>query len=634
MTDSYDDHTLQINTFNRPAYLFRTLKYIASDLPVGRVQVIDGSTEPSRSQNVEVVAQFADLMDIEHVQLEAGMNAIKQFHAGIQRTRTTYLTRCDDDNFVTPSSVRKSIAFLRSNPDYAVCSGIVTYITKKDGRITAAIHDVAPMEQDDPLDRFAYYLANHWTADFATWRADARIHSCRALDMFFLDETMGEPLSIGVGALHGKFHVIPEFSVVFCNHDGHLGLNARSRQFGPSSPAFGENLTAVGDFLVEYCESLGIAAPQNPREYYLSCYFYYMAKWYFLFDSIGDKVREQGAERVSQQRLSDHDALAEGEILGSLLDLPAPAASWIRDLQQSEKSKTRTLDYSVFTVIDDDVLLRDIPDAPGNEDQAMALPSGRDLPEQYRPFLDKIGDRDWQSLLQSFATGSAGRVLGPDADDPDQDGLFRGAFLRALTALIKPLNGMPPCRPNHWGRHLDLCSMQSVQRDQFLRAITLYDVFDTPELPDEVSLKRAVANADSRQYRIAYPRPTAEAVPTTISFSTGALMRKDNITLIPIDLEPLLLQRFGPTRPAWLGISVAVVTGKVQFGLFHDGQIDTMVVRSDEDEPGELFLPIRRTRYDYLFIRDLSRGAPSNCRIEGVRLYTLTGEMPSASACA
>ncbi len=48
MTDSYSDHTLVTTTFNRPPYLFRLLSYIARDMPIGRVRIVDGGLEPHR----------------------------------------------------------------------------------------------------------------------------------------------------------------------------------------------------------------------------------------------------------------------------------------------------------------------------------------------------------------------------------------------------------------------------------------------------------------------------------------------------------------------------------------------------------------------------------------------------------
>lgn len=623
MTDSYSDHTLQINTFNRPQFLFRALKYISADLPVGRVQIIDGSTEPCRSQNLEIIARFADLMPIHHVQLEPGINAIEQFRAGIGRTETAYLTRCDDDNFVTPSSVRHSVEFLRANPDYAVCSGIVTYVTKKDGRISACMHDVAPMEQDDPLDRLAYFLANHWTADFATWRAEARKHACAALDMFFIDETMGEPLSIGVGALHGKFHVIPEFSVVFCNHDGHLGLDARSRQFGPSSAAFADNLTAVGKFLTDYCTSLGITPPADPREYYLSAYFYYMAKWYFLFGSIGDKVREKGAEGLSKAVLKRHDERSEDEILKTLLGLPEQAIAWIRDNQAARQAETKRVNYEVFIVQGHNVVLRDMPAAPANEAALMELPSGRDLPRYYRPFLERMADNCWRTVLDDFRAQSAEAVLGAEAASDEQDGLFRGAFIRALTTLIRPLNYIHPVRPDHWGRRLDLWTADSLQLEQFLDAITLYDIFDTPDMPDESALARAITQADERNYRVIHSHPTPGTEPVPVSVDSNAVVRQGMITFIPLDINDVLRERCDADNPAWLGINLKAIKGRLQFGLYADGQIDFIRTKTDQDEIGEFFLPVQGLRYDYLFLRDL--GAANNrgsCEIGGLRLFT------------
>ena len=614
MTDSYDDHTLVITTFNRPQHLYRLLSYVAQDLPVGRVRVVDGSLEPHRSDNARVVAAFADRMPVELDSLEPGIDVLDHHRHAWACAETPFMTFCHDDNFVVPAAIRDQVLFLRNNPDYANCCGLITSIRTASDRTTAFVCDMDALEQDDPLDRLAHFLANHWNAEFGTWRSDSRRASGPTFDLYHLDEAIGEPLSIGISALHGKFHMLPILSVIFCLHETNRGTDAAERKSSVVMPDFPRILATVGSVIETYCRENGFAPPQDGAMFYLRPYMRFMAKWWHHFEAIAERMRRNTGIDQSDRDWAEIVQRAEAAMLDRLLGLTADECATIRDNQTRDAAQSKPSDGELFIIQDGDVLLIDVPAPDESAEAITALPPATRLPGAYQKLCDLLMSEGWHARFGAFYAASGPDVLGRCAHHADARAAFDAAFLQALVNLVRPLRGAHPGRCDLFAWALETGAECSTPRGALVSAADHIESFASPQFGEDGVPADAFQVAPARDRRMFYGRPVSDTL--VLPFEQGDVQASQGVVFVPLHLSDTVQTLYRSGHHIWLRVEVGDVSGRVQFSLYGNGKMDLLVPVTEQSRRREFFFPLRRLDTEFLIMRDITKTAtPSQCRI-------------------
>lgn len=614
MTDSYDDHTLVITTFNRPQHLYRLLSFVAQDLPVGRIRVVDGSLEPYRSDNARVVAAFADRMPVELDLLEPGIDVLDHHRHAWACAETPFMTFCHDDNFVVPAAVRDQVAFLRKNPDYANCCGLITCIRTSADRTTAFVCDTDSLEQDDPLDRLAHFLANHWNAEFGTWRSDSRRASGPTFDLYHLDEAIGEPLSIGISALHGKFHMLPILSVIFCLHETNRGTESAERKSNVAMPDFPRILATVGSVIETYCRENGFAPPQDSAMFYLRPYLRFMAKWWHHFEAIAERMRSSTLTDLPDREWIQIVQRAEAAVLDRLLLLSPEECSAIRAEQRRDAAISKPSDGELFIIRDGDVLLIDVPTPDGATKDIMALPPAAGLPAVYQKLCDLMLSDDWHARLDTLRAASCPEILGTSAQHTDARTAFDAAFLQALINLVRPLRGAHPGRCDLFAWMLATGDEISPARDALVSAADHIEIFASPHFAAEGVPSNPTEATPHPERRVFYSRPLSGTV--ALPFVGGQTQASQGVAFIPLHLSDTVRAMHLSGRQVWLRVEIAEISGRVQFSLYGNEGMDLLVPVTEQTRQREFFFPIRRLDTEFLVMRDITKSeTPSQCRI-------------------
>lgn len=628
MFDSFDDHTLVITTFNRPQYLFRLLNYIARDLPVGSVRIIDGSLEPWRGENRDVVADFAEVMPLTLEQIEPGIDILDHHRHAYGCAETPFMTFCHDDNFCVPATIRESIRFLRANPGYVTCSGLIAGLRMSERRIVAYVSDGVPLDQDAPLERLAHFIANHWSADFGTWRSHARRSAVATFDLYHLDESIGEPISCGISALLGKFHLLPKISTIFCSHAANRGSESAQRKSNLVMPEFPGVLTAVARAVGDFCADWGVEPPSDGRAFYLTAYLRYMSKWWHLFRAMAGTIRGTAEAGVSSEELTAVDDRVEAGLVHDLLGLSETEAATVREWRRAVDKEVEPSKGELFTVAEGDLVLVDVAEPKADAATVMALPQATVLPAIYRKLHEMLLQPDWHEQYCAHYDVVAGAVLGRLATRPDARDVFDAAFLMALVNLLRPLQAGHPSRMDHVARLLDIDGDVSPARDALLLASALCRAYPSPRGDaDGVRRGAAAASEEKLRFRIFRARPPADSVAMPVTI--GKAVKNQGVAFIPLDLSGAPRRHFSAGLPLWLCVEVAEIRGKMQFGLYGQQSFDMLIPVTEQAGPRALYLPVRSLETEYLIMRDISRGmGPGQCRI--ARLRWLAGRRPCA----
>lgn len=632
MTDQFDDHTLVINTFNRPQCLYRLLRFTALDLPVGRVLVVDGSNEPYRSQNREVAALFAERMPLRLEQLEAGISAVEQARLVPGLVETPFMTLCHDDNFFVHSTLRACIAYLRAHADYTACAGGTISFSFPDDRLSVSISEGAPLEQEDPLDRMSHFLADHWPADFATWRTAPRAFANAALDLYYRDETFAEPLHVALGALQGKFHVLPEISLIFCCHDSNLSHDALNRQFGPASPQFMDNVDAAAAVLTDCCTRLGIAPPDDPRRFVLRAHIHGMAYNPVLGELIGNHMRGSALDGLDDAQVADLDARMEAAIMDRLLQLPAADRAGIRASIADMKQDLRKHPV-LFTKKGNQITLFDNPEVPWENEAKCDVTPSRTMPPVYRTFLSNLAAGTWAERYQQFRQHCLQDLIAPLDGNRDAEMLFAGTFLLALNRLIKPIYFThnhaqgAVMRSVYFAGKNNLTTMNTRDLKVYLAAATYFDEYPTPVLDGSVEDLHARSIPGYRDFDYLvhspagqkYRRPGPDCVSRPVQLGEDAVMEKGNVCFVRVPPDPDIMQRLANGEAVWLTVELEAVEGCMQFGLYRNDSLDQLQVAFETETERRLAFSLGGAMFDFLVLRDVSPApAVGRCQISGL----------------
>ena len=123
--------TIMISTKNRSDFLYRALSYYQKERFSGKIIIADSSTGHHLEQtklNIELLRNDLNIFHYEFPNLNEPQSTQKL----VQMLDTPYGAWVADDDFLIPSGLKDSIAFLELNPDYSSAAGKCLRITIKD----------------------------------------------------------------------------------------------------------------------------------------------------------------------------------------------------------------------------------------------------------------------------------------------------------------------------------------------------------------------------------------------------------------------------------------------------------------------------------------------------------------------
>ena len=623
MISSFCDHTLLITTFNRSRFLLRLLTHISHDLPVGRILIVDGSLEPSRARNRDIVAEFSNQMPVELHQLQPDIASQEQFDQALDLVETTYVTYCQDDNFCVAATIRECVQFLRDRSDYVACSGHVISLDCNASDVRASLVNAMSLEQENPFERFENYLACRWPAEFGVWRSKALNRGKVALDLMTRDQTMAEPLHPALGLIEGKLKVLPLLGAVFCWHNHNLSGRA-GRRYGTIIDGFGENISRATQMIVSTCEMCGIDPPVDVRRFYVSAYMRSMLKW---FDDTRTSVpilQNQESEGISSARWQEMVEYAESAILKDLLDLSSDDHLAIYGLMRNANAIRYPMPHEIFRVVGQDIILSEVNPRSHMQDNQSAENIANPIPTALSPLVEKLSDCDWSSIYDDFVELVGMQVLGVSTSEDFSRHLFDAVFQQALTNVSRPLVSIDQDQTRLLSESMSLPANNSLMLKQLQLVLGFIRKYPDPcQDGDTVEYPLDGIVPESR-YRIVPANPPAEAESQPIMISSEEILQNGAITFLPVGSNSETSPLHAPGKLVWLRVRLGKLAGRLQFGLYGHGQIDKLTTKIGTGGETEVIFFIDDTALEFLVLRDLRfNGVPANCEIAGIEWVVL-----------
>ena len=201
--------TIVIPTYNRPNHLKRILSYYhqyGSGLPI---IIADSSSEEIKKLNRGTVSAFHDTYFTYLDKYELSTNPFhKIFHAS-QQVSTEYCVMCADDDFITPSGIKESTAFLDLNPDFTTAYGKLETFLLEPGRGSEPQICFLPQRcqsniHSESKDRLIYELAGYCGRSFYAVRRTDFMNMIFAETMKPMSDYSEELLVVMLSAIYGK----------------------------------------------------------------------------------------------------------------------------------------------------------------------------------------------------------------------------------------------------------------------------------------------------------------------------------------------------------------------------------------------------------------------------------------------
>ncbi len=114
--------TIILLTFNRPAFLERTLAHLTQTRCANRILVADASKDDVAVVNQGIVAG-AGTLDAHYLRVTAGAHVYVAYWTALNLADTEFVVMLADDDFLVPAGLADACAFLSRHPDYGVAVG-------------------------------------------------------------------------------------------------------------------------------------------------------------------------------------------------------------------------------------------------------------------------------------------------------------------------------------------------------------------------------------------------------------------------------------------------------------------------------------------------------------------------------
>lgn len=140
--------TIVLPTRNRPKFLRRALRYLASvgcRLPV----VVTDSSDAGYLSEVETACQEqARNLNLSIIHFPPALDFPEKIAASLEWVKTNYCVLLADDDFIVPSAIEKCVDFLEAHPDYVLAHGAaVSFRLAPGGDITGPIVELSSYPQ-------------------------------------------------------------------------------------------------------------------------------------------------------------------------------------------------------------------------------------------------------------------------------------------------------------------------------------------------------------------------------------------------------------------------------------------------------------------------------------------------------
>ncbi len=132
--------TIIIPTYNRYERLERLLNYYKSyNFPAKKIYVLDSSDRGEVSDSLQSLLESEN---VDYLRYPSDIPSAVKISRGIENVSTLYTILCADDDFITPSGMKKCVDFLELHPDYNSAQGRITAFWIKDN----SLHRIAPVQ--------------------------------------------------------------------------------------------------------------------------------------------------------------------------------------------------------------------------------------------------------------------------------------------------------------------------------------------------------------------------------------------------------------------------------------------------------------------------------------------------------
>jgi len=203
-----------IPTYNRPDYLKRILSYYKSNEEDYQFVIADSSSEENIKKNKDIISSCSEYDILYPRQYPSEMNMFYKLADALHYTKEDYCVICADDDFITPSGIKKSVQFLEKNPDFSCAHGnYIGFYTKTNNHGKKEFYWNPTYISDSitsskPEERLYIHLSTYAVATFYA------VHQTPFLKMIF-DDTIrytdaeddgqfGEILPSMLTLVHGK----------------------------------------------------------------------------------------------------------------------------------------------------------------------------------------------------------------------------------------------------------------------------------------------------------------------------------------------------------------------------------------------------------------------------------------------
>lgn len=152
--------TIIIPTYNRPNYLKRILDYYNKYCKGARILIADSSSPENKQINKKTALSFKDVYISYLNKYPQQTLFYDKLLDALTNINTNYCVVCADDDFITPTGISESTAFLEKNPDFTLVHGrYIHFYLSKDVQGEPVFHwkwlyPFKSSTSDNPVDRF------------------------------------------------------------------------------------------------------------------------------------------------------------------------------------------------------------------------------------------------------------------------------------------------------------------------------------------------------------------------------------------------------------------------------------------------------------------------------------------------
>jgi len=213
---------------NRPVFLARLLRYYATMRFPYPIAIGDSSDPDQAQHNQQTVAALQGLLAIRY-QYDPSLSACACLERMSRVVTTPYCVFSGDDDFLCPTALERSIAFLEEHPDYGAAHGMGLMFQTEHNQPYGAIGNVgyypqAVLQADTGVGRLKEFFAvSQYTLFYSVHRTtiwQAMFQGLSAMPgtrnrNIFKDEL----IAVGVSVIRGKVQQLSELSLIHQVHE-------------------------------------------------------------------------------------------------------------------------------------------------------------------------------------------------------------------------------------------------------------------------------------------------------------------------------------------------------------------------------------------------------------------------------